>query len=121
MFLCVKTEKKLKYTESNSLMFFETLPKNTIILSILDRATLMSEFQRAHRRYSLSSVGAVVAGEVCPVINVSAGGILIKNWKTRLPPARRGLLKSERRLPMGCSPSISPESWFAYKMMAAWP
>jgi hypothetical protein len=45
----------------------------------------MSEFQRAHRRYSLSSVDAVVAGEVCPVINVSAGGILIKNWKN--PPA----------------------------------
>lgn len=45
----------------------------------------MSEFKRAHRRYSLSSVDAVVAGEVCPVINVSSGGVLIENWKN--PPA----------------------------------
>ena len=45
----------------------------------------MSEFKRAHCRYSLSSVDAIVAGEVCPVINVSAGGILIENWKN--PPA----------------------------------
>ena len=38
----------------------------------------MSEIQRAHRRYSLASVDAVVAGVVCPVINVSVSGILIE-------------------------------------------
>jgi len=53
----------------------------------------MSEFNRAHHRYSLKSVDAVVAGEVCPVINVSTGGILIENWKNPPPVGTSGAFK----------------------------
>ena len=53
----------------------------------------MSEFQRAHQRYSLTCVDAVVAGEVCPVINVSTGGILIENWKNPPPIGTSGAFK----------------------------
>ena len=59
----------------------------------------MSEFKRAHLRYSLSSVDAVVAGEVCPVINVSAGGILIANWKNPPGAGTSGAFKI--RAPVG--------------------
>ena len=45
----------------------------------------MSEFQRTHRRYNLTSVDAIVAGVVCPVVNVSTTGILIDGW-TEPPP-----------------------------------
>ncbi len=50
----------------------------------------MSEFQRANRRYSLASVDAVVAGVVCPVINVSSTGILIDGWENPPPPGTTG-------------------------------
>ena len=50
----------------------------------------MSEFQRAHRRYSLSSVDAVVAGVVCKVVNVSASGILIDGWQNPPPQGITG-------------------------------
>jgi hypothetical protein len=46
----------------------------------------MIDSQRAHHRYSLSCVDVVVAGEACPVVNISSGGILIENWKN--PPAQ---------------------------------
>ena len=50
----------------------------------------MSEFQRAHKRYSLSSVDAVVAGIVCKVVNVSATGILIDGWQNPPPQGTSG-------------------------------
>jgi len=50
----------------------------------------MSEFQRAHRRYSLASVDAIVAGAVCPVRNVSATGILIDGWAAPPPEGTTG-------------------------------
>ena len=50
----------------------------------------MSEFQRAHRRYSLTSVEAIVAGVVCPVVNVSATGILIDGWAEPPPKGTSG-------------------------------
>lgn len=50
----------------------------------------MSEFQRAHRRYSLASVDAVVAGVVCPIRNVSASGILIEGWDNPPPEGTTG-------------------------------
>ncbi|MDA0305353.1 MAG: hypothetical protein O3B76_03595 [Proteobacteria bacterium] len=50
----------------------------------------MSEFQRAHRRYSLSAVDAVVAGVVCKVVNVSATGILIDGWQNPPPQGTTG-------------------------------
>ena len=48
----------------------------------------MNEFQRTHRRYSLASVDAIVAGVVCPVVNVSTTGILIDGWAE--PPPEGG-------------------------------
>lgn len=59
----------------------------------------MSEFKRAHRRYSLTSVDAIVAGEDCPVTNVSAGGILIENWKNPPDAGTSGAFKV--RAPVG--------------------
>ncbi len=50
----------------------------------------MSEFQRAHRRYSLTSVDAIVAGVVCPVVNVSSTGILINGWAEPPPEGTSG-------------------------------
>ena len=50
----------------------------------------MGEFQRAHRRYSLSAVDAVVAGVVCKVVNVSATGILIDGWQNPPPQGTTG-------------------------------
>ena len=50
----------------------------------------MSEFQRVQRRYSLTSVDAVVAGVVCPVINVSTSGILIEGWENPPPQGTTG-------------------------------
>ncbi len=50
----------------------------------------MSDFQRTHRRYSLDSVDAVVAGVVCPVVNVSATGILIDGWADPPPEGTSG-------------------------------
>ncbi|MBT3306209.1 MAG: PilZ domain-containing protein [Alphaproteobacteria bacterium] len=59
----------------------------------------MNDFKRADERYSLACVGAVVAGEVCPVINVSNGGILIENWKNPPPVGTSGAFKI--RAPVG--------------------
>lgn len=50
----------------------------------------MSEFQRAHQRYSLNSVDAIVAGVVCPVVNVSTTGILIDDWAEPPPEGTFG-------------------------------
>lgn len=50
----------------------------------------MSQSQRAHRRYSLASVDALVAGTVCEVLNVSADGILIDGWKNPPPLGTTG-------------------------------
>ena len=50
----------------------------------------MSEFQRGHRRYSLTSVDAIVAGVVCPVVNVSTTGILIDGWAKPPPEGTNG-------------------------------
>ncbi len=50
----------------------------------------MSEFQRTHRRYSLASVDVIVAGAVCPVVNVSATGILIDGWAEPPPEGTIG-------------------------------
>ena len=50
----------------------------------------MSEFQRAHRRYNLTSVDAIVVGAVCPVINVSTTGILIDGWASPPPKGTSG-------------------------------
>lgn len=50
----------------------------------------MSEFQRTHRRYSLTSVDAIVAGVVCPVVNVSTTGILIDGWASPPPEGTIG-------------------------------
>ena len=50
----------------------------------------MSEFQRTNRRYSLTSVDAIVAGAVCPVVNVSATGILIDGWAEPPPEGTSG-------------------------------
>lgn len=50
----------------------------------------MSERQRAHPRYDLNSVDAVVAGVVCSVINVSATGILIGGWDNPPPEGTTG-------------------------------
>jgi len=59
----------------------------------------MSEFQRANKRYSLTSVDAIVAGAVCPVQNVSATGILIDNWQNPPPKGTTGSFTV--RTPMG--------------------
>ena len=59
----------------------------------------MNQHKRAHHRYSLSSVDAVVAGEVCPVINVSAGGILIADWNN--PPVAGTTGAFKIRAPVG--------------------
>lgn len=50
----------------------------------------MSERQRAHPRYDLNSVDAVVAGVVCGVVNVSATGILIGGWDNPPPAGTTG-------------------------------
>jgi len=50
----------------------------------------MGEYQRAHIRYSLSAVDAVVAGVVCEVVNVSAIGILIDGWQNPPPQGTTG-------------------------------
>ncbi len=50
----------------------------------------MSEFQRTNRRYSLTSVDAIVAGVVCPVVNVSSTGILIGGWASPPPQGTSG-------------------------------
>ena len=50
----------------------------------------MSERQRAHPRYDLNSVDAVVAGVVCSVVNVSATGILIGGWDNPPPAGTTG-------------------------------
>ena len=50
----------------------------------------MSERQRAHPRYDLNSVDAVVAGVVCSVVNVSATGILIGGWNNPPPEGTTG-------------------------------
>lgn len=50
----------------------------------------MSERQRAHPRYDLTSVDAVVAGMVCRVANVSATGILIEGWANPPPEGTTG-------------------------------
>ncbi len=59
----------------------------------------MNDFQRAHRRYSLASVDAVVAGVVCPVQNVSASGILIDGWDNPPPKGTTGTFTV--RAPLG--------------------
>lgn len=51
----------------------------------------MRELKRAHRRYSLSTVDAVVAGVVCLVVNVSSTGILIEGWKNPPPEGTTGV------------------------------
>ncbi|MDA1091226.1 MAG: PilZ domain-containing protein [Proteobacteria bacterium] len=51
----------------------------------------MSEFKRAHRRYGLTSVAAVVAGVVYPIQNVSATGILIEGWENPPPQGTTGM------------------------------
>jgi len=45
----------------------------------------MSERQRAHPRYDLASIDALVAGVACRVENVSAIGILIAGWGNPSP------------------------------------
>ena len=59
----------------------------------------MSEIQRAHRRYSLASVDAVVAGVVCPVIDVSVSGILIEGWDNPPPEGTTGAFTVRAPLP----------------------
>jgi len=46
--------------------------------------------QRPHQRYNLTSVDAVIAGTVCPVINVSATDTLIADWDSPPPPDTAG-------------------------------
>ena len=50
----------------------------------------MSERQRAHPRYDLASVDALVAGVVCRVRNVSAIGVLIEGWENPPPAGTTG-------------------------------
>ena len=81
MLLYVNFDTRMKHMEMIPLTFFGPNPLKYNKFLALVGVDLMNEFKRAHQRYSLASVDAVVAGEMCPVINVSTGGILIENWK----------------------------------------
>lgn len=59
----------------------------------------MNDFQRAHRRYSLTSVDAIIAGVICPVENVSATGILINGWDNPPPQGTTGAFSVRAPLP----------------------
>jgi len=50
----------------------------------------MSERQRAHPRYDLTSIDAVVAGMVLRVANVSATGVFIEGWSNPPPEGTTG-------------------------------
>lgn len=50
----------------------------------------MSLSQRANPRYYLDSVEALVAGNLLPVVNVSATGILIGGWPNPPPEGTNG-------------------------------